>query len=203
MLYFKNRHLGAIVTRVRELDSIRNLLTGAALTLLVDVSFTFVFLGVMVYLSAPLTALVIATLPLYALLAWATSEPLKRRIEHQFACGAKNTAFLTESLNGAETVKSLALEPRFERRWEGHTQELVAANFSRQSFQAQVSQCVTLLQKVTSVGVLWLGAQMVMSLPEISQGRTVISIAHRLSTLAHCDRVINLSLGGQYQPQRI
>ncbi len=172
LLYFKNRHVGAIVTRVRELDSIRNLLTGAALTLLVDVSFTFVFLGVMVYLSAPLTALVIATLPLYALLAWATSEPLKRRIEHQFACGAQNTAFLTESLNGVETVKSLALEPRFERRWEGQTQELVAANFSRQSFQAQVSQCVTLLQKVTSVGVLWLGAQMVMSL-ELTIGQLI------------------------------
>ena len=172
LLYFKNRHVGAIVTRVRELDSIRNLLTGAALTLLVDVSFTFVFIGVMFYLCAPLTWLVIATLPVYAFIAWASSGSLKQRIEHQFSCGAKNTGFLTESLNGVETVKSLAIEPRFERKWEGQTQELVEANFSRQSYQAQISQWVTLVQKLTTVGVLWIGAQMVMSL-ELTIGQLI------------------------------
>ena len=80
--------------------------------------------------------------------------------------------FLTESLNGVETVKSLAIEPRFERKWEGQTQELVEANFSRQSYQAQISQWVTLVQKLTTVGVLWIGAQMVMSL-ELTIGQLI------------------------------
>ncbi|MGL5099458.1 MAG: ABC transporter transmembrane domain-containing protein, partial [Fusobacteriaceae bacterium] len=93
ILYFKAHHVGTIVTRVRELDSIRNLLSGAALTLIVDVFFIIISLGVMFHLSTPLMLLVITTFPLYGLIAWASSEPLKCRIEHQFSCGAKNTAF--------------------------------------------------------------------------------------------------------------
>ncbi|MCG9555761.1 type I secretion system permease/ATPase [Vibrio sp. Isolate31] len=172
LLYFKTRQVGTIVMRVRELDSIRHFLTGATLTLFVDVSFTFVFFAVMYYLSAPLTLLVLASIPFYALVAGLSSKPLKRRIEAQFSCGAKNTAFLTESLNGIETVKSLAIEPRFQRKWEGQTQELVQANFSRQSFQSLISQSVLLLQKTTSVTALWVGATMVMSL-ELTIGQLI------------------------------
>ncbi len=45
LLYFKHRQVGAIITRVQELDSIRDFLTGSMLTLCVDVVFTFVFFG--------------------------------------------------------------------------------------------------------------------------------------------------------------
>ncbi|MFV0574182.1 MAG: peptidase domain-containing ABC transporter [Vibrio sp.] len=164
LLYFKTRQVGTIVMRVRELDFIRHFLTGASLTLFVDVSFTFVFFVIMFYLSAPLTLLVLASIPFYVLVAALSSKPLKRKIETQFSSGAKNTAFLTESLNGMETVKSLAIEPRFQHKWEDQTQELVQANFDRQKFQSLISQSVLLLQKTTSVAVLWLGATMVMSL---------------------------------------
>ncbi|KZN52670.1 hypothetical protein N474_22815 [Pseudoalteromonas luteoviolacea CPMOR-2] len=172
LLYFKSRQIGAIVTRVRELDSIRNLLTGAALTLLVDVAFTFVFFAVMFYLSPLLTCIVLASLPLYVAVAYFTSKPLKQRIEHQFACGAKNLSFLTESVNGIETVKSLATEPSLQRTWEGQTKDLVEANFDRQSLQAMSNQIVAMLQKVTSVLVIWVGASMVMSL-EITIGQLI------------------------------
>ncbi|MCH7371016.1 type I secretion system permease/ATPase [Aeromonas sp. MR16] len=172
ILYFKAHHVGTIVTRVRELDSIRNLLSGAFLTLLIDVLFIFISLGVMYHLSTPLMLLVITTFPLYGLIAWASSEPLKCRIEHQFSCGAKNTAFLTESINGVEALKSLALEPCFKNKWERQSQELVNANFSRQNFQTMVNQSITLLQKATSAVVLWIGAQMVMSL-ELTIGQLI------------------------------
>ncbi|PNO61685.1 peptidase domain-containing ABC transporter [Aeromonas hydrophila] len=172
ILYFKAHHVGTIVARVRELDSIRNLLSGAALTLLVDVLFIIISLGVMFHLSTPLMLLVITTFPLYGLIAWASSEPLKSKIEHQFSCGAKNTAFLTESINGVEALKSLALEPGFKNKWERQCQELVKANFSRQNFQNMINQSITLLQKVTSVVVLWVGAQMVMSL-ELTIGQLI------------------------------
>jgi len=170
--YFKSRQVGVIVSRVSELDSIRNLLTGAALTLLVDVSFAFVFIAVMYYLSAKLTLIVLAVLPLYFLIAWLTAAPLEKRIEQQFQCGAQNTAFLTETIHGSETVKSLAIEPIFQRKWEGQTQQVVAANFSTQALQAAVSQGVNMIQRVTGILVIWLGANMVINL-EITIGQLI------------------------------
>lgn len=172
LLYFKTRQVGAIVTRVRELDSIRQLLTGGALTLSVDGVFTFIFLGLMFYICAPLAWIVVASLPLYVILAWLSAEPLKKRIEQQFATGAKNTAFLTESVNGVETVKSLAIEPAFQHQWEEQTQSLVIANADRQNLQAALNQTVTLIQKLISVVVIWWGAHKVMAL-EITIGQLI------------------------------
>ena len=172
LAYFKSRQVGTIVMRVSELDSIRNLLTGAALTLLVDVSFAFVFLGVMYYLSAKLALIVMAVLPLYFLIAWLTAKPLEKRIEQQFQCGAQNTAFLTETIHGSETVKSLAIEPIFQCKWEEQTQQVVNANFATQTLQAGVNQGVNLLQRVTSVLVIWIGANMVINL-EMTIGQLV------------------------------
>ena len=57
--YFQARRVGDSVARVRELENIRNFLTSSALTLVIDLFFTFVFLAVMFIYSPLLTAIVI------------------------------------------------------------------------------------------------------------------------------------------------
>ncbi len=172
LLYFKHRQVGAIITRVQELDSIRNFLTGSMLTLGVDVVFSVIFFGVMAWLSPLLTLIVLASLPLYFLIAYLSTKPLQARIERQFETSAINTSFLNESVSGAETIKSLAVEPRMERRWEGQTNDMVAAGFQSQTLNSLVNHSVTLLQKVTSVAVIWVGANLVMSL-ELTIGQLI------------------------------
>jgi len=56
--YFQARRVGDSVARVRELENIRNFLTSSALTLVIDLFFTFVFLAVMFVYSPFLTFVV-------------------------------------------------------------------------------------------------------------------------------------------------
>lgn len=172
LLYFKQRQVGAIIARVQELDGIREFLTGSLLTLCVDVAFTVVFFAVMAWISWPLTLVVLATLPLYVALAWASAGPLERRVERQFQTTARNTAFLNETVSSSETIKSLAVEPRMQRRWEVQTAEMVEAGFASQSLGSAISQGVTLLQKVTAVAVICWGAHMVIAL-ELTLGQLI------------------------------
>ena len=51
--YFQARRVGDSIARVRELENIRNFLTGSALTLVIDLFFTFVFMAVMLLLFTP------------------------------------------------------------------------------------------------------------------------------------------------------
>ena len=62
--YFQARRVGDSVARVRELENIRNFLTSSALTLVIDLFFTFVFLAVMFLYSPLLTAIVLGSLPI-------------------------------------------------------------------------------------------------------------------------------------------
>ncbi|WP_064602546.1 peptidase domain-containing ABC transporter [Photobacterium sp. J15] len=164
LLFFKSRQVGAIVTRVRELDTVREFLTGSMFTLTVELLFMFVFVYVMSLLSGTLTWLFVATVPLYALLAWWLTPRMQAAVEKQFTHAAANTSFLTETVAGSETVKSLAVEPRFVRRWDEQTEKMVTTGYAVQQLNNRSSHIVQLLQKVTSVAILWLGATEVLSL---------------------------------------
>ncbi len=170
--YFKARSVGVTVMRVRELDSLREFLTGAVNTLAIDLAFTGIFFAVMYLYSPFLTAIVAVSIPCYFLLGYFTTPPLQQRIETLYRDGAINGAFLNETLNGMETVKSLALEPQLARRWERQTQAFVASNFEVQRLMQLSGNVVQAIQKVTLVLVTWFGARMVIDL-ELSIGQLI------------------------------
>ena len=116
--YFQARRVGDSVARVRELENIRNFLTSSALTLVIDLFFTFVFLIVMFIYSPLLSAIVIAAFPFYIGISASATPLFRQRLDEKFARGAENQAFLVESVTGVETLKSMAVEPQLQRRWE-------------------------------------------------------------------------------------
>ena len=128
--YFQARRVGDSVARVRELENIRSFLTGNALTLLLDVVFSVVFIAVMFIYSVPLTLIVLVTLPLYVALSLVVVPILRARLNEKFARGAENQALLVEAVTGIQTVKASALEPAIARRWDS---QLAAYLFGRGS----------------------------------------------------------------------
>src|SRR3546814_1185624 len=64
LAYFESRRVGDTIARVRELENIRNFLTGQTLTSVLDLLFTFVFLAVMFFYSGWLTLIEIGRAPL-------------------------------------------------------------------------------------------------------------------------------------------
>lgn len=161
--YFEARQVGQNVARVRELDTIRNFITGTALTLIIDLSFMFIFLGVMWYYSATLTWVVLATIPFYLMLSLYITPILRHRLDQKFRHGAANTAFLTESITGINTVKSLAVEPQMRRRLEEHLANYVHASFQTQNLSNIAGQIAGLINKMMILGIVWFGAHLVMS----------------------------------------
>ncbi len=62
--YFQARRVGDSVARIRELENIRSFMTGNAMTLVLDLLFSFVFLAVMLWYSRWLTLVVVASIPI-------------------------------------------------------------------------------------------------------------------------------------------
>jgi ATP-binding cassette, subfamily B, bacterial HlyB/CyaB len=172
LAYFANRRVGDSVARVRELENIRNFITGSALTLTIDLFFTFVFLGVMYLYSPLLTWIVIASLPVYVIISVVLTPVLRRRLDEKFARGADNQAFLVESVSGAETIKAMAVEPQMQRRWEDQLAGYVRASFRAQTLGNIGGQSVQFINKVTIVATLYLGAKGVMA-GELTVGELV------------------------------
>ena len=161
--FFEARRVGETVARARELETLRAFLTGGSLTLLVDAVFTLVFIAAMLLYSPMLTLVVVATIPCLVLLSVGLMPLLRARLEEKFSRAADNQGLLVETLNGVATLKSMAIEPRLQQRWEEQLAAYVGVSFRAASLGNLASHGAQLINRIGTVLVLWLGAAMVMA----------------------------------------
>ncbi len=159
--FFLSRPVGTIVARVRELEGIRNFITGSTLTLVIDLVFTVVFIAVMFHYSPVLSWVVAATIPFYVGLSIVVTPILRRRLDEKFQRGAENQAFLVESVSGAETVKAMAIEPQMQRRWEEQLAGYVSSSLKATNLGNVANQFAGFVNKISTVLILWIGARLV------------------------------------------
>lgn len=170
--YFEARRAGDTVARVRELETIRRFLTGSTITAVLDLFFALVFLALMFFYSPTLTLVVFLTLPVYAALSLGVTPVIRARLNEKFNRGAENQAFLVESINGIETVKSLAVEPSFQRKWEEQLAAYVRAGFRADNLGNVASQTASFIDRICTIAIVWFGARLVLA-GELSIGQLV------------------------------
>ncbi|MGH8107285.1 MAG: type I secretion system permease/ATPase [Arenimonas sp.] len=161
LAYFEARRVGDTVARVRELENIRNFLTGQALTSVLDLLFSFVFITVMFIYSPSLTLIVVLSLPCYAIWSAILTPMLRTRLNEKFARGADNQALLVETISAVSTVKAMAVEPHATRQWDKQLAGYVSSSFRVTRLANIGQQGVQLIQKLVTVATLWLGAHLV------------------------------------------
>lgn len=159
--FFGVRRVGDIAMRVRQLETIREFLTNASLSVLVDPLFTVIFLGVMLLYSVKLFLITLLTIPAYVLVAVAATKPLRSRISDKFERGAANNALLVESIGGIETIKASAVEPQWRERWERQLAGYSAASLRVVNLGNTGSQLIQLISKLNMAAILYFGAQSV------------------------------------------
>lgn len=172
LAYFQARRVGDSVARVRELENIRSFLTGNAITVVLDLLFSVVFLSVMLHYSPTLTLIVVISIPCYVLVSAGFTPVLRRRLNEKFARGAENQSFLVESVSGIDTLKSMAVEPQMTRQWDKQLAGYVAASFKTTALSTLAGSGVTLIGKLVTVATLWFGARLVID-AELSVGQLI------------------------------
>lgn len=161
--YFEMRRVGDTVTRLRELENIRGFLTGTSLTVLLDTFFGIVFFAVMFFYSPTLTAVVAAFLPLFAGIGAYFTPVIREQYKAKFAAYMENYSFLVESLTGVQTVKSLALEPQFNKKWEETISRYVGVSFRTSNLANLFGSLSNGVSLLSGLAILWAGARLVIA----------------------------------------
>lgn len=161
--YFERRRVGDTLMRIASMNSIREFLTGSALTSLLDAFFVFVFIGIMLYYSVPLTMIALLALPVYLIQNVVATPLYQKRLQEVWNAGAESNSFLVESVTGIQTVKSMALEPQFNHQWEKRLATYVQKTFNSGVLNMFLGNSGSLIEKLAGFGVLWYGGNMVMA----------------------------------------
>jgi len=158
LAYFEARRVGDTAMRVRQLETVREFLTNASLSVLIDPLFVIVFLVAMWLYAPALFAIVLVTLPAYVVVAALLTRPMRARIDEKFERSAANNAFLVESISGIQTVKAAAVEPQWQERWERQLAGYSAANQQVIALGNTGSQAIQLIAKLNLAAILYFGA---------------------------------------------
>jgi subfamily B ATP-binding cassette protein HlyB/CyaB len=160
--YFEHRPTGTLVARIHAVETIRDFLAGAAVSLILDFPFLVIFAAVMFAYSWQLTLIALGMLLLVAGISVAVTPLLRARLNRQFLLGARNQAFLTEYVAGMETVKSLQMEPRLEGRYDEMLASYLASGFATRSLSNTYNVVANALEQAMTLAILCVGALLVM-----------------------------------------
>ncbi len=160
--YFEHRPTGTLVARIHAVETIREFLAGAAVSLVLDFPFLVIFAAVMFAYSWQLTLIALGVLLLVGGLSVGVTPLLRARLNRQFLLGARNQAFLTEYVAGIETVKSLQMEPRLEGRYDEMLANYLSAGFATRSLSNTYNVIANAMEQAMTLAILCVGALLVM-----------------------------------------
>ena len=161
--YFDRRPVGELGTRVAELEKIRNFLTGQALTTILDAAFSVIYIAVMVVYSWLLTLIALCVLPIQIGLTILGAPLFRRQFRAAAEENAKTQSHLVEVLTGIQTVKAQNVEMVSRWRWQEFYSKYIARTFEKTITGTALNQTSQVLQKISQLMVLWVGASMVLS----------------------------------------
>lgn len=169
LTYFEHRPTGTLIARLQGVETIRQFVSGAAVTLLLDLPFLFIFLAVMFIYSWQLSLIAVVLLSLTCLMSILMVPVFREKLNQQFILGARNQAFLTEYVSGMDTVKSLQMEPDVGKKYSDLLASYLAAGFSTRQVGNTYNVIANGLEQVMTISILVVGALLVMQ----NQGFTV------------------------------
>jgi subfamily B ATP-binding cassette protein HlyB/CyaB len=161
--YFEHRPTGVIAARLHGVETIREFVASAAVTLVLDLPFLLIFVAVMFWYSVTLTLIVLAILAAIAVLTLIVAPVFRTRLNEQFLLGARNQAFLTEYIAGLETVKSLQMEPQLNMRYGDYLADYLRAGFGMKQIANSYNTVANALEQLMAMLILMCGAYIVMN----------------------------------------
>jgi subfamily B ATP-binding cassette protein HlyB/CyaB len=160
--YFQHRPTGTTVARIQGLETIREFITGAAISFVLDLPFLTVILAVMFVYSWQLSLIALGIVLLLSVVSILVTPLLREKLNRQFLLAARNQAFVTEYVSGVETVKSLQFEPVLERRYGDYLSAYLAASFGTRSLANTYNVVANALEQLMMLSILVAGALLVM-----------------------------------------
>jgi ATP-binding cassette subfamily C protein len=182
--YYESRRSGEIVSRLRDIQEINQLVSQVVSSLPASIFIAFVSLGFMIFYSWKLTLISLLIIPLMMLSTFIFQPTLRQKTRNLFTSEAETQGVLVESFKGALTLKTTTAAPQF---WEEFQSRFgTVANLTFRTMQIGIinNTFSGLVSSLGSVSLLWFGSNLVIA--------NEISIGQLLAFNSMVENVLNL-----------
>lgn len=155
------QHTGTFISQLREHESLRDFVTSAAIFTLADFPFLIIFLIAMWLIGGNLVLIPLIVIPSLILFSAVMQWPMMRLSQEHIKESNARSGLLIESMEGAETLKTLNAEWRMRRRWRELTELVSSTGMRVKSISNFTTNFASTVQSLVYISIVALGALMI------------------------------------------
>ena len=184
--------VGAFANNLRAFEGIRDFITSATISTLVDLPFVILFLIVIAWIGGPLVFVPIAAIPIIVLYSMFIQSSLREAVDHTFRGASQKNAMLIESLAATETIKSLGAEGVMQQKWESAVGYISTWSLRARLLSTSTVNVATLVQQLSMIAVVVYGVYLIGD-RELSIGGLIATVILTGRALAPTGQLANLA----------
>ncbi|WP_313073349.1 peptidase domain-containing ABC transporter [Lacrimispora sp.] len=191
MNFFSTRKVGEIISRFRDGDKIRNVISQVTLTLMIDTLMSIIG-GVILYMkNSKLFFLCFIPITLYMIFIVLFKNKLKKVNLEVMEDNAVLTSYLVESLEGIETIKAYNREDLVKDKTKSNFLKLIKSGFTQGLTYNVQESLMGVVSGGFAVILLWFGGSLVLK-NEITIGELITFNVLLTYFIEPISRIINL-----------
>lgn len=158
MSFFSTRQTGEIISRFNDATKIREAISGATLTIMIDTLMAIAGGCILYNQNQLLFGITIVPVVLYAIIVWSFNKPIENVNREAMENNAQITSYLFESLNGIETVKAFNAERKVNLETETRLVKLIKSVFKNGLINNIQISLKSGIKSIFGIVLLWIGA---------------------------------------------
>jgi ATP-binding cassette subfamily C protein LapB len=182
---------GAFANMLREFDSVRDFVTSATMTALVDLPFSILFLTVIYLIAGPLGLLLFFLILTVVGIGMALQYPLKLKVARSVRAAETRHGLLVETINGLETIKAIGAEGRLRAKYGAQLAESAALAQSSRTISGLGVNIAAFLQQSASIILVLLGMYLVRD-SHLSMGALIAAVMLGSRAISPIGQIANL-----------
>ncbi len=169
------KSVGVFAHNFREFDGVRDFITSATITTLIDLPFSVIFLLVIYMVAGDLVMVPLLAIPVLIVYGFLIQKPLQQAAENASKSSSQKSALLVESLTAAETVKVNSAESTMQRSWEHAVGQLAKWDASSRFLATSAGNLAMFTQQMVSVGIVVYGVYLIEAV-ELTMGGLIAAV---------------------------
>lgn len=157
MNFFGTRKVGEIISRFTDASKVRDAISGATLTIMIDTLMAMAGAIILYTQNATMFGIAFIMVVIYGIIVITFNKQYKKLNDKQMEDNAQLTSYLVESLNGIQTVKAYNAERKANQETESKFVQLLKSVFQLCLVGNIQASLKTTVELIGGIIILWVG----------------------------------------------
>lgn len=181
--YYRNRTTGEIVTKINNLETVRDMISKVFLSIFIDLPLSLISLIILYFINLKLFFISMIILLLYILIVLVFEKMLTNKIKETQENKASANSYMVESISGFETIKGLDITNHINNSYEKKYIKFLKSIFSLQNKYASQLLFKDLINTFGQAIIIFIGCTLInngeLSLGTLITFNTILSYFFR------------------------